>query len=34
MRRFLAIVLSILIGVQGILWFPKGMEARAEEKRE
>ncbi len=31
MRRFLAIVLSILIGVQGILWFPNGMEARAED---
>lgn len=34
MRRFLAIVLSILIGVQGILWLPKGMEARAEEAAE
>lgn len=34
MRRFLAIVLSILIGVQGILWVPKGMEARARDAAE
>lgn len=34
MRKFLAIVLSILIGVQGIVWIPEGMEVQAEELAE
>lgn len=34
MRRFLAIVLSILIGVQGIVLIPAGMEVQAEDMAE
>ncbi len=34
MQKFLAIVLSILIGVQGIVWIPEGMEVQAEELAE
>lgn len=34
MRKFLAIVLSILMGIQGILIFPGGMTAQAEEVTE
>ena len=34
MRRFLAIVLSILIGVQGIVLIPGGMRVQAEDMTE
>lgn len=34
MRRFLAIVLSILIGVQGMVWIPEGMKVQAEDAAE